>query len=75
MIEKFGKSRKGYHDLNSVFYDQLENEKFLKNLRSCLRIYKKQVTFPKIKKRFLFPMIIIKKKNNLNKLIFNVDTK
>ena len=42
MIEKFGKSRKGYHDLNSVFYDQLENEKFLKNLRSCLRIYKKQ---------------------------------
>ena len=42
MIKKFGKSRKGYHDLNSVFYDQLENERYVKKLESCLRIYKKQ---------------------------------
>ena len=42
MIEKFGKSRKGYHDINSVFYDHKENEKFLKKLKSCLNIYKKQ---------------------------------
>ena len=33
MIEKFGKSRKGYHDINSIFYDPCENEKYLKNLK------------------------------------------
>ena len=32
MIEKFGKSQKGYVDLNSVFYDLSQNQEFLKNL-------------------------------------------
>ena len=42
MIEKFGKSQKGYVDLNSVFYDLSQNQEFLKKLKFYNKVYKKQ---------------------------------